>query len=130
MGSTLPFRSFALFRRARSVKRGDVVLVDHPRHGPIVRRVSAVNRRGRVTLRMKDRARPGTRSLDSVAPDRVIGKLALKMKWGRFLPGFSRPRTYPEYEAGESEGGVENGGGTDGETASAGEATDETALPQ
>lgn len=102
MGSTLPFRSFALFRRVRGVKRGDIVLVDHPRFGLIVRRVTAVSRTGRVALRgmgsgMARSSSIGSHALGSVDHDRIVGRLALKMRWGRFLPGFSAPRTYAEH---------------------------------
>ena len=47
----LPVGSFALFRRRRAVQRGDVVLVEHPELGRIVKRVTAVGRKGNVHLK-------------------------------------------------------------------------------
>lgn len=96
MGAALPFRSFALFHGKRGVKRGDTVLVDHPEFGIIVRKVAAVSMSGRVALHGTAGSLPRSRELGSVDPACVIGKLILTMRWGRFLPGFTAPRSYPK----------------------------------
>ena len=46
----LPHGSIVLFRRRKGLARGDVVLVDHPELGRIVRKISTVGRRGNVYL--------------------------------------------------------------------------------
>ena len=51
MGLTLPHGSFALFRFKRRVEKDDIVLVDHPQCGIIVKRIAAVSRSGRYALR-------------------------------------------------------------------------------
>lgn len=117
MGSALPFRSFALFRPVRSAKRGDIVLVDHPHLGRIVRKVSAISMTGRVCLLGMSRSGSDGPSHGRVDPERVLGKLALRLTWGRFLPGFTSPRSFAEPQAAEPQESPD-------------EPPDETPLPQ
>lgn len=51
MGRTLPHRSLALFKRKRKVSKNDVVLVDHPEYGRMVKTCAAVTINGRYSLR-------------------------------------------------------------------------------
>lgn len=90
MEPLLPDRSLALFRRVKKVKRSDIVLVDHPEAGVIVRKVPAISLNGRVGLRAMKRAHKGARNLSNVDRDRVLGKLVFRMNWVRFLPRFSK----------------------------------------
>jgi hypothetical protein len=76
---SLPNGSFALFRSVKRVKRDDIVLVDHPELGLIVRKVAAVSLKGRIGLRGISRADAGERRLGNVDPDRVVGKLAMRV---------------------------------------------------
>ena len=92
MEPLLPDGSFALFRAVRSVKRSDVLLVDHPEFGLIVKKVSAVSANGRVGLRGISRSSTSPRRRGNVDPERVLGRLALRMRWGRFLPRLSGAR--------------------------------------
>lgn len=50
MSRFLPGGSVALFRKKRHYVRGDVLLVRHPEHGKIVRRLHVVGRNGRYSL--------------------------------------------------------------------------------
>lgn len=50
MAPVLPDGAYALFRQARSCECGDVVLVDHPQFGLIVKIVSGFTSDGRVGL--------------------------------------------------------------------------------
>lgn len=70
-----------LFRRARHVKRGDVVLVDHPEFGTIIRKVFNVGRRGGVTLRACLNANSSIRELGSVDPALVRGRMVARIGW-------------------------------------------------
>ncbi|MEE4538146.1 MAG: S24/S26 family peptidase [Erythrobacter sp.] len=104
MEPVLPYNSFALFKRVEYVKRGDIVLVDHPDAGILVRRVAAISRIGRVSLARFSRSAPGTRKLDNVDPDRVLGRLTMAMRWGRFLPTLRKPPQgdpQPDQQAGK-----------------------------
>ena len=88
---SLPNGSFALFRSVPRVKRGDVVLVDHPVLGRIVKKVNAVGMNGGVWLnglsKHCDNGQPvcGLQP-GRVDPEHVFGKLALGLPWLRFLP--------------------------------------------
>lgn len=95
MHPLLPDGSFALFRAVKSVKRSDVVLVDHPRFGIIVKKVSAVSINGRIGLRGISSASTPSRELGHVEPDCVLGRMAFKITWGRFLPRLSGPAPIP-----------------------------------
>ncbi|MEM8593052.1 MAG: S24/S26 family peptidase [Pseudomonadota bacterium] len=91
MEPLLPDGSFALFRAVKRVKRSDVVLVDHPEFGVIVKKVHAVSFNGRIALRGISMRSTSARQLGQVDPDRVLGRLALRMRWGRVLPRLSGP---------------------------------------
>ncbi|MEM7689386.1 MAG: hypothetical protein AAF291_10230 [Pseudomonadota bacterium] len=91
MAPLLPFRSVALFHAVKRVKRGDIVLVDTAEYGRIVRKVRAVSVKGRVSLHRLSRIDGEVIRLDNVDPDRILGKLALRMRWARFLPYFGPP---------------------------------------
>lgn len=51
MGRTLPHRSIALFKRKKKVSKSDIVLVDHPEYGRMVKSCAAVTVNGRYSLR-------------------------------------------------------------------------------
>lgn len=87
----MPDGSFALFRAVKRVKRSDVVLVDHPEFGVIVKKVHAVSFNGRIALRGISMRSTSARQFGQVDPDRVLGRLALRMRWGRVLPRLSGP---------------------------------------
>ena len=96
MDPDLPFKSLALFRATKRVKRSDIVLVDHPEYGSLVRKVSAISvNSGRVGLRGICRSGNSARKLGNVDRDQVFGKVLFTMNWVRFLPYFG-PR--PELE--------------------------------
>ncbi|MEM1195140.1 MAG: hypothetical protein AAGH57_03465 [Pseudomonadota bacterium] len=103
MKPLLPDGSFALFRAVKGVKRSDVVLVDHPRFGIIVKKVSAISINGRVGLRGISSASTPSRELGHVAPDRVLGRMTLRITWGRFLPRLSGPAPIPAQGKGVAE---------------------------
>jgi hypothetical protein len=88
MDPDLPFKSLALFRKAKSVKRSDVVLVDHPEYGPLVRKVSAISKNGRVGLRGICRSGNSARKLGNVDRERVLGKYLMSLHWVRYMPYF------------------------------------------
>ena len=75
MGSTLPHRSLALFRRKRRVKKGDVVLVEHPEFGTIVKKVAAVSKSGRYALRGTSPASTSQGRLGHVEGQHIRGVL-------------------------------------------------------
>ncbi len=86
MRPVLPDGSAGLFRAGRRVKRSDIVLVDHPEHGLLVRKVATVSLQGRVWLQSMAHCPRSPGKLPSIEPDRVVGRLALKLRWVRFLP--------------------------------------------
>ena len=72
----LPSGSIGLFRHRKGVRRGDVILVDHPELGRIVKKVTAVGRKGNVHLKgMSSHATEGE----------AIGKVPLEAVLGRFV---------------------------------------------
>lgn len=98
MEPQLPKGSFALFRKVKRVKRSDIVLVDHPDHGWLVRKVSAVSMSGRIGLRGVSRSATSARKLGNVDPDRILGKFAMRLSPGIVLPQFtsgSRQKALP-----------------------------------
>lgn len=50
MSRILPGGNIALFRKKRHYVRGDILLVRHPDHGTIVRRLHVIGRNGRYSL--------------------------------------------------------------------------------
>lgn len=90
MGAALPDGSLALFRASKRVKRSDVVLVDHPELGPLVRKVSAIAMNGTVALRGLARDSFSSRQMGNVDPEFVYGKMMLRMRWFRVFPRFGR----------------------------------------
>lgn len=79
MEPKLPQGSIALFRSRKKTKRGDVVLVQHPEFGKIVKQVSAVGRKGNVHISSISRGGESSRELGSVPRDDVLGVLKLKL---------------------------------------------------
>ena len=90
----LPLAGLALFRRVRNVKRGDVVLLNHPEYGILVRRVFAVSVGGRISVRSLRFSEDGPRDLIDVGRRRILGKMLLRMNWARFFPYFGKTRDY------------------------------------
>jgi len=70
MRRILPTGTLTLFRGKRRYSRGEIVLVHHPEHGRIVRRVFAAGRRGRY-------------SLEVLGPDQVRGLGMIEPEWVR-----------------------------------------------
>lgn len=102
MEPQLPRGSFALFRAVKRVKRSDIVLVDHPDHGLLVRKVSAVSVNGRVGLRGICRSETSARKLRNVDPERVLGKFAMRVTPGKIVPRLpfgSRQKALPPPES-------------------------------
>jgi len=75
MEPLLPSGTIALFREQRHVKRGDVVLVDHPEFGKIVKSVREVAEGDGVALEGLSPHSTSAEKLGSVAPDKVRGTL-------------------------------------------------------
>lgn len=86
MGRVLPHRSFALFRRKRKVSKGDIVLVDHPEYGRMVKLVAAVTVNGRYSLRGAHPNSESESSLGAVDGCQIRGTLVWRMTKGRALP--------------------------------------------
>lgn len=77
MSRILPGGTVGLFKRRRNYVRGDVVLVRHPEHGRIVRRIFAAGRRGRYALEVLG---PGQiRGLGMIEPERVYGAMIVRL---------------------------------------------------
>ncbi len=72
---------FAIFRRARSLRVGDIVLVDHPTYGRIVKSVRALAE-GRVWLEGLSPASTSADALGGVAPAAVIGRQVWRVRPG------------------------------------------------
>lgn len=75
----LPHGSIVMFRRRRGVARGDVVLVDHPDLGRIVRKVTTVGRRGNVYLKDVPRDEETNEPQSRVARELVRGVMFGKL---------------------------------------------------
>lgn len=102
MDPDLPFKSLVLFRATKKFKRSDIVLVDHPEYGPLVRKISAISvMSGRVGLRGICRSGNSARKLGNVDREQVFGKVLFRMNWFRVLPYFG-PR--PELEIATQDG--------------------------
>ena len=86
LGSSLPDGSIVLFRRRRGVARGDVVLVDHPELGRVIRKVSAVGRKGNVHLQGTSRHSGEGKPLGKVPRECVLGVKVRRLRSGK---GFS-----------------------------------------
>ncbi|MEM9310705.1 MAG: S24 family peptidase [Pseudomonadota bacterium] len=80
MEPVLPDRSLALFRAKQSVGRGDVVLVDHPEFGVIVKRARAVEPDGGAWLEGTSTASTSAERLGRVGPDRIQGVLVMRLR--------------------------------------------------
>ena len=78
-GVGLPKGSVLLFRKRRRPKRGDVVLVDHPELGRIVKKVTIVGRKGSVHLKAMPKPSENGESYSSVPRDAVLGVKVCKL---------------------------------------------------
>lgn len=78
-GVGMPDGTVILFRHGRRPKRGDIVLVDHPELGRIVRKVSVVGRRGSVNLKGMSSRTEGGQGKGRVEPDAVLGVMVCKL---------------------------------------------------
>lgn len=71
--------SFAVFRRKREVKRGDIVLVRHPSYGKLIKKVATITLRGRIALHgMSEHGATGE-GQSSVDRQEVLGKLMFRI---------------------------------------------------
>ena len=77
----LPVGSIALFRRrkAKAIQRGDVVLVDHPDLGRIVKKVSAVGRKGNVHLQGMSGSSGDGEASGRVPREAVLGRFVRRL---------------------------------------------------
>lgn len=92
MEPTLPKGALAVFRAVDRVAKDDIVLVDHPDAGVIVRSVSAVSLSGRVALRALSRTSWDRSRLAMVEPDMVKGRLMFRFSVRALLPGLGKSR--------------------------------------
>lgn len=75
----LPNGAFAVFRRSRKVRRGDVILARHPDFGLVVKKVATITLKGRFALHgMSEHGTSETR-LGSVDKSEVLGKLLFRI---------------------------------------------------
>ncbi|MGB3710148.1 MAG: S24/S26 family peptidase [Erythrobacter sp.] len=79
MEPRLPRGSIALFRRAPRTMRGDVVLLDHPEFGRMVKQVSTVGKFGNIYLRGTSRYSRSERELGKVPPTAILGVLVRRL---------------------------------------------------
>lgn len=79
MGSVLPHRTLALFRRRRRVTKGDIVLVEHPEFGTIVKCVAEVSKTGSYLLRGTSPASTSQKRLGSVEGEHIKGVLVFRI---------------------------------------------------
>ena len=79
MEPALPDGSIALFRARKRVEQGDVVLVDHPEFGLIVKRVRAVDEDGGAWLEGSSPASTSADKLGRVAAEQIRGTLLLRL---------------------------------------------------
>ena len=84
LGSRFPDGSFAVFRRRREVKRGDIIVARHPELGVIVRKVATITLRGRYSLHGMPRQGGNGEGTGSVARDEVLGTLMFKLPFLRW----------------------------------------------
>ena len=80
MEPDLPDKSLALFRAKKSVEQGDVVLVNHPEFGVIVKRAREVEPDGGVWLEGTSPASTSAERLGRVDPERVQGVLMMRLR--------------------------------------------------
>lgn len=79
MEPMLPHGTIALFRRRKAVDRGDVVLVEHPEFGVIVKRIYTVSLQGRYHLEGIGRFSTSRKKLGSVEREQIKGILVTKL---------------------------------------------------
>ncbi len=83
--SKLPWKSLGLFRKpssllgGKTIERGDLVLVDHPEAGRVVRKVYAVSRTNQYHLEGANGRMPGEQRLNSVSGANIKGVLLAKL---------------------------------------------------
>ncbi|MEM6476048.1 MAG: S24/S26 family peptidase [Pseudomonadota bacterium] len=80
MEPMLPSGSLALFRARKRVERGDVVLVDHPEFGVIVKRARDVGEDGSVALEGTSPASTSPERLGRVERSRVQGVMVRQLR--------------------------------------------------
>lgn len=81
--------TFAVFRSAKRVKRGDVVLVYHPEFGKLVREVGAITVNDRVSLLGMSRLIAGNGGESAVEHASVYGKILFRiplLRWRQARP--------------------------------------------
>ncbi|MEM6857597.1 MAG: S24 family peptidase [Pseudomonadota bacterium] len=79
MEPSLPDKSLALFRAKKSVGQGDVVLIDHPHFGMIVKCARSVESDGAVWLEGTSPASTSAEKLGRVSPDCIKGVLVARL---------------------------------------------------
>ncbi len=85
MGHLLPHRTLALFRRRRNVSKGDIVLVDHPEFGRIVKLVAAVTVNGRYSLCGAHPNSTSEQRLGTIEGPQIKGSLVCRLIKGRSM---------------------------------------------
>ncbi|QIQ86693.1 S24/S26 family peptidase [Erythrobacter sp.] len=78
MSRILPGGSLALFMKKRAYVRGDILLVRHPEHGKIVRRLHVVGRKGRYSLEPLGQSEQRLR-LGPIEPEWVRGAMVCRI---------------------------------------------------
>ncbi|MEE4205976.1 MAG: S24/S26 family peptidase [Erythrobacter sp.] len=73
----LPGGTVAVFTRKRHYERGEVVLVEHPEHGRLIRRIYAIGRHGRYSLDVINRDQSG--GLGMIEPEWIRGGVAFRL---------------------------------------------------
>lgn len=79
LGPKLLDGTFAVFRRRDKVKRGDVVLLNHPEYGWVIKKVHAVGRTGTISLHGLSDLSAGTQRPGPVASEHLYGRLLFKV---------------------------------------------------
>lgn len=77
MKPRLPDGSFVLFRHARSVRPGDIVLVQHPRYGLITKSVAKIYDDGRIAIEGLSPRSTSRKQLGLISRQALRGKLLL-----------------------------------------------------
>lgn len=79
LGPKIRDGSFVLFRGGKGARRGDVVLVEHPQLGRIVKKVYAVSRKGDIYLDGLSSDSKDAEIRKSVPRDAVVGVKVCKL---------------------------------------------------
>ena len=85
MGRVLAHRTLALFWRKRKVSKGDIVLIEHPEFGRMIKIVAAVTINGRYSLRGAQPNSDSEERLGAVEGSHIRGTLLFRLIKGKPL---------------------------------------------